>query len=93
MGSRRGGLSSTVDTIKRDINDICQTGKYYVTEEIGNEFNNIANGLDHLNLDGYLMNTSADWQKGFDSSQVTAHNSSMHFKNYLPLFLNNTLEL
>ncbi|XP_060555100.1 uncharacterized protein LOC132715990 [Ruditapes philippinarum] len=76
MGSRRGALSSTVDTIKRDINDICQTGNYYVTEEIGNEFNNIANGLDHLKLDGYLMNTSADWQKGFDSAQVTAHNSN-----------------
>lgn len=73
LGSKRGVLTSTVDTIKRDIAEICQSGNYYVTEELGTEFNNIANGLDHLKLDGFLMNTSADWQKGFDSAQVTAH--------------------
>lgn len=76
LGSRRGALSSTVNTIKKDINEICQSGNFYVTEELGNEFNTIANGLDHLNLDGYLLNTSTDWQKGFDSAQVTAHASS-----------------
>lgn len=76
LGSRRGALSSTVDTIKRDINEICQSGNFYVTEEIGNEFNTIASGLDHLKLDGYLMNTSTDWQRGFDATQVQAHASN-----------------
>lgn len=76
LGSRRAVLTSTVDTLKRDIKEICQSGSFYVTEELGNEFNNISNGLDHLKLDGYLMSTSADWQKGFDSAQVTAHTQS-----------------
>ena len=76
MNSRRSALSGTVNSIKTDIEDICNSGKYYVTEEIGNEMNTIANGLDHLKLDGYLMTTSSDWQKGFDSSQFQAHSSS-----------------
>ncbi|WAR07084.1 hypothetical protein MAR_017042 [Mya arenaria] len=73
MLGRRGALSSTVNAIKRDIEQICQSGNYYVTEELGNEFNTIANGLDHLKLDGNLITSSSDWQKGFDSAQITAH--------------------
>jgi len=73
MEARRGALSGTVNAIKRDIEDICNSGKYYVTEELGQQFNVLANGLDHIKLDGYLMSTSADWQKGFDSSQIQAH--------------------
>lgn len=81
LGSRKGALASSVDMVKRDINEICQSGNYYVTEELGNEFNTIANGLDHLKLDGYLMNTSTDWQKGFDSTQLDAH--SINAQNVL----------
>jgi len=77
LGSRRNALSGTINAIKKDIEDICQSGNYYVTEEIGNEFNTLANGLDHLKLDGNLMSSSSDWQKGFDSSQVNAHAISM----------------
>lgn len=76
-------IASTVRTIKKDIQDICQSGNYYVTEELGNQFNAISNGLDHLNLDGYLMNTSSGWQKGFDSNQVKAYSQSKYWVNLM----------
>lgn len=91
LGYRRSGLSSTANTIKKDLEEICQSGNFYVTEEIGNEFNNIANGLDHLKLDGYLMTTSNDWQKGFDSSQVQAHAHSKLFHSESYFFIRATL--
>lgn len=73
QASRRGALASTVNTVKRDIEEICQSGNFYVTEEIGNELNVIANGLDHLKLDDYLLATSKDWDKGFDQTQTQSH--------------------
>ena len=79
QASRRGALASTVNTVKRDIAEICQSGNFYVTEEIGNELNNISNGLDHLKLDDYLLATSKDWDKGFSPSQTQSHKASEYF--------------
>lgn len=76
QASRRGALSSTVNTVKRDIEEICQSGKFYVTEEIGNELNAIANGLDHLKLDDYFLSTSKDWDREFDPSQTKSHKAN-----------------
>lgn len=76
QASRRGALASTVNTIKRDIEEICQSGKFYVTEEIGRELNVIASGLDHLKLDDYLLATSKEWDKGFDPTQTKSHKAN-----------------
>ena len=83
QASRRGALASTVNTVKRDIEEICQSGNFYVTEEIGNELNVIANGLDHLKLDDYLLATSKDWDKSFDPKQTRSHKASeLHFYTF-----------
>ena len=76
QASRRGALSSTVNTVKRDIEEICQSGNFYVTEEIGNEMNAIANGLDHLKLDDYFLTTSKTWDGEFDPTQTRANKAS-----------------
>lgn len=76
QASRRGALASTVNTVKKDIEEICRSGNFYVTEEIGHELNVIANGLDHLKLDDYLLTTSKDWEKGFDPTQTQSHKAN-----------------
>ena len=74
----RSVLAPTINSIKRDIEEICQSGNYYVTEEIGSTLNKLTNGLDHLKLDNYLVSTSGDWKKGYDPQQIRANNASMY---------------
>ncbi|XP_067674576.1 uncharacterized protein [Haliotis asinina] len=57
-----GGLASSVQTAKRDIGDILQSGKYYCNEEIARELTAVSNGLNHLNLDDKFLSTSKEWQ-------------------------------
>lgn len=47
-----------IDEIRRDIDNIAQSGNYYCTQEIGRELSNIRNGLDHMRLDNNISSTS-----------------------------------
>lgn len=58
-------LKNTIRSVEADIADILQSGNYYCTEEIARELTAIKNGLDHLSLDGTLLQ-SEEWKGSFD---------------------------
>jgi len=56
-------LRSAVAAVKGDIQDVLQSGNFYVTEEIARELSQINNALEHIALDNTFLSTSEDWQK------------------------------
>jgi len=56
-------LRNALCAVKSDIQEVLQSGNYYVTEEIARELSQINNALDHLALDSTFLSTSEEWQK------------------------------
>jgi len=56
-------LRNAVCAVKADIQDVLQSGQFYVTEEIARELSQINNALDHLALDSTFLSTSEEWKK------------------------------
>ncbi|KAK6171268.1 hypothetical protein SNE40_019493 [Patella caerulea] len=77
MYASRNPIASEIKTVKSDIKDILQSGKYYCTEEIARELTKLDNGLDHLNFDNNLLTTSRTWQNNFDPNHTAAYRNNV----------------
>lgn len=101
-----GGLSSAIQTAKKDIGEILQSGKYYCNEEIARELTAVTNGLNHMKLDDRLLSTSPEWQgrKGTMASTTVPGKSlllrcsyysfqnMLYVINYFPTFFTNIVK-
>ncbi|XP_005108686.1 uncharacterized protein LOC101862217 [Aplysia californica] len=79
MAMRTGGaVRNAVSAVRGDIQDVLQSGNFYVTEEIARELSVINNALEHIALDDTFLSTSQDWRSkpgNFTSRQTNEHMS------------------
>ncbi|CAG5132272.1 unnamed protein product [Candidula unifasciata] len=71
-----GSLHNSIATVRCGIQDILQSGNYYVTEEIAREMSVINHVLEHLSLDNTFLATSKEWQQNpgnYTPSQTYQH--------------------
>lgn len=59
------------NTVKGQINDMANSGHYYVTPEINRELRHINNGIDHIRLDNQFLNTSPEWGQKWNPARTS----------------------
>uniref|UniRef100_A0A0B6Y2D4 Uncharacterized protein n=1 Tax=Arion vulgaris TaxID=1028688 RepID=A0A0B6Y2D4_9EUPU len=80
--TKRGGpLHQAINSVRCDIQEVLQSGNYYVTEEIAREMSVINNSLEHLSLDNIFLTTSNNWQT--NPGNYTANQTVQHLSGAL----------
>ena len=69
--------SGAINSVKREVGDVLSSGNYYVTPELQRELSSIQNGLDHLNLDSNILNSSTGWRKSLSASAAGHSNGGL----------------
>ncbi|BFZ10247.1 hypothetical protein BsWGS_13285 [Bradybaena similaris] len=74
-------MHNSIVAARCGIQDVLQSGKYYVTEEIAKEMSVINNALEHLSLDNTFLATSKEWQQ--NPGNYTPNQTNQHLSGAL----------